>query len=189
MDQHKLSNTQGNIFSLSLAALGVVYGDIGDSSGGSFGSGDESSTSSPEGGDLNGDEGDDSGYGDLDSGRETGSTGSTSSGGGYEGGQGGDGSSYWTGSCNQYSFSYGSVSPTTVTAGGTYTKKCNYGTSVNFDCVPTSAPSGNCSWTGWEGTSAVFSCVAGSESGTFPAYCETASGTSSNCCNSSNSIH
>ncbi|PIZ05232.1 MAG: potassium transporter Kup [Gammaproteobacteria bacterium CG_4_10_14_0_8_um_filter_38_16] len=31
MDQHKLSNTQGNIFSLSLAALGVVYGDIGTS--------------------------------------------------------------------------------------------------------------------------------------------------------------
>ena len=96
---------------IGIKGIDVVYGDIGDSSGGSFGSGDESSTSSPEGGDLNGDEGDDSNIsvdengrvnisvtpgsyeGDLDSGLETGSTGSTSSGGGYEDGQGGDGSS------------------------------------------------------------------------------------------------
>jgi len=88
--------------------------------------------------------------------------------------------------CCSYAFRSGSISPLTVNTGGSYTMSCDYG-QAGIDCINVTPPSGSCSFTGWSGTTATFSCTAGSTSGTFTGYCKTVTGTGSKCCSSTNS--
>ena len=83
------------------------------------------------------------------------------------------------------SFRSGSVNPSTVNLGGSYTATCDYG-QAGIDCVNVTPPSGSCSWAGWSGTAATFSCAAGSTAGTFTGYCKTVTGTGANCCSQNN---
>ena len=87
-------------------------------------------------------------------------------------------------SCKTIKFISGSVSNSNLKPGDKYTLLCNYGSIV--DCIAPVAPSGSCSFAGWSGTSAKFSCTAGSTGGSVS--CVTFSGSSSNCCASSNKI-
>lgn len=86
--------------------------------------------------------------------------------------------------CKSLTFKGGSISPTTVSTGGSYTMSCDYGAVV--DCVTITPPSGSCVWTGFEGTAAKFSCIAGTSTGTFTGCCKTFS-TPTNCCPYQNS--
>ncbi|MCX6711462.1 MAG: carboxypeptidase-like regulatory domain-containing protein, partial [Candidatus Woesearchaeota archaeon] len=90
--------------------------------------------------------------------------------------------------CNPYTFIGGSISPSNVNTGGSYTISCDYGALI--DCIVSQPGSGTCSFTGFSGSTATFSCVAGSTSGTFTGYCSTYNGFNSvsNCCGSTNSV-
>ena len=92
------------------------------------------------------------------------------------------------GPCTTYSFRSGLslLGASTVLPGGSYTMSCDYG-QANLDCVMPVAPSGSCSFTGFSGTAAQFSCAAGSQTGAFTAQCKTVTGTASNCCAQTNS--
>jgi hypothetical protein len=75
----------------------------------------------------------------------------------------------------------GSVKPVIVEKGADYTITCDYGQRV--DSIFPLTKSGNCVWSGWQGTStATFKCKAGLKWGTFPVYCRVKSGTYSNTC-------
>lgn len=91
--------------------------------------------------------------------------------------------------CNSYSYLSGSISPASpanVNTGGSYTMRCDYG-QAGIDCINVQAPSGSCSFSGWSGRAATFSCTAGSVTGTLTGYCQTIVGTGSNCCSNTNS--
>ena len=92
-----------------------------------------------------------------------------------------------TPTCTNLSFSSGSVSPTSVSTGGTYTLKCDYGSVVNsIEAVP---GSGACDFTDFAGTTANFACTAGPAAGTFQNYCSVVSGKSSNTCDRKDGIN
>ncbi len=79
------------------------------------------------------------------------------------------------------SFVSGSTTPSQVNAGGTYTIGCNYGQMLDcIDAVP-GQPGSWCMYTGFTGTTAQFSCTAGSQTGTFSNTCRLFSGTPNNC--------
>ena len=87
--------------------------------------------------------------------------------------------------CYNLIFKGGSVNPSTVMLNGSYTVSCDYGEKV--DCISPQAPSGSCQWAGFVGTTANFSCQAGSATGTFSGACQTFT-TSKDCCFYSNPI-
>ncbi len=74
-----------------------------------------------------------------------------------------------TTSCNSRSFVSGSVSPSSVTAGGSYTVSCDYGATTN--AVNPVVGSGSCIFLNFLGTTARFSCTAGNTAGTFNNSC------------------
>lgn len=72
--------------------------------------------------------------------------------------------------CAPGQFCSGSVSPTSVASGGSYTMGCNYGYTGNgITVVP---GSGSCTYKDFSGTTAEFSCTAGTTPGTFANSCE-----------------
>jgi hypothetical protein len=77
------------------------------------------------------------------------------------------------GGCTALSFVSGSVSPSHVAAGGSYTVLCNYG-SVN-NAIDTNLENsgswGMCTFVEFMGNAAQFNCVAGTTPGTYPATC------------------
>ena len=72
--------------------------------------------------------------------------------------------------CAPGQFCSGSVSPTSVASGGSYTMGCDYGYTGNgITAVP---GSGSCKYKDFSGTTAEFSCIAGTTPGTFANSCE-----------------
>ena len=94
---------------------------------------------------------------------EAGSTGE----GGQEAGHPGDGG------CEPESLVSGSVSPANVAPGGSYTVLCNYGSVSNAvdTNLETAGAWGQCTYVGFTGDAAKFTCTAGSAAGTYPATC------------------
>jgi len=74
-----------------------------------------------------------------------------------------------TASCTSRSLVSSSVSPSSVTTGGTYTVTCNYGVTTN--AINAVVGSGSCTFQNFSGTAARFSCTAGSTAGTFSNSC------------------
>ncbi|EKE19281.1 MAG: hypothetical protein ACD_9C00063G0002 [uncultured bacterium] len=90
-------------------------------------------------------------------------------------------------SCIQLGFVGGSASPAQISAGGTYVLSCNYGVE-NINSVKANNDIGECEWTGWSGTTALFNCQSGS-AGTRTNTCSLITGTSSNSCASTNAVN
>ncbi len=83
--------------------------------------------------------------------------------------------------CNAYAFSGGSVSPVSVAQDDIFTLSCDYG-QADIGCIFPSTNAGSCSFTGFAGTAATFSCAASNTPATYAAACVMGGGTASNCC-------
>jgi hypothetical protein len=79
-------------------------------------------------------------------------------------------------SCIPGEFCGGSISPSSVPAGGAYTMSCNYGYSGNG--IHPTPGSGSCTYKKFSGTTAEFNCVAGSVPGIFTNTCAIDNGSS-----------
>ena len=72
-------------------------------------------------------------------------------------------------SCTPRSLVSSSVSPSSVTTGGSYTISCDYGATTN--AINAVVRSGSCTFQNFLGTAARFACTAGNTSGTFTNTC------------------
>lgn len=79
-----------------------------------------------------------------------------------------------------------SVSPSSVTTGGSFTARCDYDSSGIDAINATVTGGGTCTFASWDKTTAVFNCTAGNSSGSQTVTCSLNSGTSSNVCSQSN---
>jgi len=77
------------------------------------------------------------------------------------------------GSCTPRTFVSGSVSPAKVAPGGSYEVLCDYGSVSNAVDTNLEIPGawGSCSYVGFTGTAARFTCTAGSAAGSYAATC------------------
>lgn len=89
--------------------------------------------------------------------------------------------------CNNLSFVSGTALPASVSQNATYTMTCDYGMG-GINSIKANNDLGSCTWTGWNGNGAVFSCNAGS-AGTRINTCSLISGTTSNSCPKVNPIN
>ena len=81
-----------------------------------------------------------------------------------------------------------SVSPSSVTAGGAFTTRCDYDSS-GIDAITASVTGGGtCTWASYDKTTAVFNCTAGATVGTQTVTCSLNAGTGSNVCAQSNVV-
>ena len=76
-----------------------------------------------------------------------------------------------TSACKALTYKGGTITPNSVMPGGNYVMSCDFGQVV--DCVAPTEPSGHCTFSGFNGTAAIFNCTAGTTSGTFTGYCGT----------------
>lgn len=76
--------------------------------------------------------------------------------------------------CINQGFVSGSISPNPVIEGSPFTLLCNYGVQTNnisSNLKGASFPSNSCTWVNFNGTSAVFNCIAGTTPGSYPISC------------------
>ncbi len=84
--------------------------------------------------------------------------------------------------CTSHSLQSSSATPATVDPGGNVTVSCDYG-QQNLDCINANNGGGSsCSFSNWNGSSAVFNCTARMIPGTYTAVCGNSSGTAAYCC-------
>lgn len=82
--------------------------------------------------------------------------------------------------CVNLNFISGNASPSTVVRGGSFTVSCNYGAQTNG--LAYSSAAGNCTWSGWSGTTGIFNCIAGNTVGTHAVSCRIITPNSGNYC-------
>lgn len=72
--------------------------------------------------------------------------------------------------CCPLTFSSGSITPESVNPGGSYPMSCDYGKS-DIAVIKATSGSGNCTFSGWDATEAIFNCTAGTTPGEFSNSC------------------
>lgn len=88
--------------------------------------------------------------------------------------------------CTQPVFNSGAVSVTTTTPGGAYTMTCDFG--FNGSGITVTAGSGQCTYSKFNGTQAVFNCTAGTATGTFQNFCRVGNWNTLNYCAATDTV-
>lgn len=88
--------------------------------------------------------------------------------------------------CRSLSFVAGSVTPSSVSPGGSYSVSCDYGATT--DGINPIVGSGNCAFADFLGTAARFNCTAGQTAGTFSNSCTLSNLQPDNYCAATNAI-